>query len=165
MQILRFVSKKRENIQKEDDNKFQAWLCIKCGEIFVCTRMHQKNTFSRKSKAWAWGLVWKDTKGFLISIKFWDASRHFLFNHFYIVDLHWAFSQPSHQLCNLAFLFCILMLLLWVHCAAYQCIAMQQHWCVGGRLALAAAALGGGSLHSPTGLNAAAAVFHWCPAC
>ena len=40
------------------------------------------------------------------------------------------------------------MLLMWVHCAAYQCNAMQQ-WCVGGRLALAAAAaaaaLGGGS--------------------
>ena len=46
--------------------------------------------------ALAWGLVWKDSKGFLILTKFRGASSHFRFDLFYIVDLHSAFSQPGH---------------------------------------------------------------------
>ena len=64
-------------------------------------RVFQKYTFFKKIKstthlALAWGLVWKDPKGFFIPTKFRGASGHFRFDLFYIEDFHSAHSQPGH---------------------------------------------------------------------
>ena len=48
---------------------------------------------STTHQALAWGLVYKDPKGFLISTQFRGASSHFRFDHFYIVDFHSTFSR------------------------------------------------------------------------
>ena len=55
-----------------------------------------KKIYSTTHQALAWGLVWKDSKGFFISTKFKGASGHFRFDLFYIVDFHSAHSQPGH---------------------------------------------------------------------
>ena len=59
------------------------------------TRVYHKNTFFRNKisptrQASAWGLVWRNPKGFLISTMFRGSSSHFRFHHFYIVDFHSA---------------------------------------------------------------------------
>ena len=52
-----------------------------------------KNKISPTRQASAWGLVWKNPKGFLISIKFRGSSSHFRFDHFYSVDFHSALTS------------------------------------------------------------------------
>ena len=59
------------------------------------TRVYHKNTFFRNKisptrQASAWGLVWRNPKGFLISTKFRGSSSHFRFDQFHIVDFHSA---------------------------------------------------------------------------
>ena len=71
-------------------------------EYRVYTGVFQKKHFFKKINstthhALAWGLVWKDPKGFLIPTKFRGASGHFRFDLFYIVDFHLAHSQPGHM--------------------------------------------------------------------
>ena len=58
-------------------------------------RVYHKNTFFTNKlcpthQASAWGLVWRNPKGFLISTKFRGSSSHFRFDHFYIVYFHSA---------------------------------------------------------------------------
>ena len=59
------------------------------------TRVYQKTIFFKSKlspahQASAWGLVWENPKGFLISTKFRGSSSHFRFDHFYNIDFHSA---------------------------------------------------------------------------
>ena len=61
----------------------------------LCIRVYHKNTFFKNKlcpthQASAWGLVWRNPKGFLISTKFRGSSSHFRFDHFYNIDFHSA---------------------------------------------------------------------------
>ena len=80
-------------------------LCSKKGEIWfnscIYEGVSEKHLFkiikSTTHQALAWGLVWKDPKGFLISTKFRGASSHFRFDHFYIADFHSALSARPRE--------------------------------------------------------------------
>ena len=71
--------------------------CDQCDYELGCFRKKHffKKIQSTTHHALALGLVWKDPKGFLISTKFRDASGHFRFDLFYIVDFHSVLSQPN----------------------------------------------------------------------
>ena len=60
-----------------------------------------KNKKSSTHKESAWGLVWRNPKGFLISTMFRGSSNHFHFDHFYIVDFHSALTFLDRDLCGL----------------------------------------------------------------
>ena len=72
-------------------------------DMFI--RVYHKNTFFKNKKrptrqASAWGLVWRNPKGFLISTMFRGSSSHFRFDHFYIVDFHSALTFLDRDLCS-----------------------------------------------------------------
>ena len=68
-------------------------------------RVYHKNTFFKNKisptrQASAWGLVWRNPKGFLISTMFRGSSSHFRFDHFYIVDFHSTLTFQDRDLCS-----------------------------------------------------------------
>ena len=69
----------------------------------LSSRVYHKNTFFKNKlspthQASAWGLVWRDPKGFLIPTNFRGSSSHFCFDHFYIVDFHSALTFAKRDL-------------------------------------------------------------------
>ena len=86
-------------------NSWECWgvHSVEAINCRVRVRVYQKNMFFknkeiRTHQASAWGLVWRDPKGFLISTKFRGSSSHFRFDHFYIVDFHSALTFPDRDL-------------------------------------------------------------------
>ena len=81
---------------------YWAWPIVQCvGYILI--RVYHKNTFFKNKisptrQASAWGLVWRNPKGFLISTMFRGSSNHFRFDHFYIVDFHSALTFLDRDL-------------------------------------------------------------------
>ena len=57
-----------------------------------------KNKISPTRQASAWGLVWRNPKGFLISTMFRGSYNHFRFDQFYIVDFHSALTFLDRDL-------------------------------------------------------------------
>ena len=66
--------------------------------VFHQNMFFQQQKISATHHASAWGLVWRNPKGFIILNKFKGSSSHLKFDHFYIVDFHSALaSQVSVQ--------------------------------------------------------------------
>ena len=66
--------------------------------VLVIEMIFSKTNKSPTHQASAWGLVWRDPKGFLISTNFRGSSSHFCFDHFYIVDFHSALTFAKRDL-------------------------------------------------------------------
>ena len=63
----------------------------------IIEMIFSKTNKSPTHQASAWGLVWRDPKGFLISTNFRGSSSHFCFDHFYIVDFHSALTVAKRD--------------------------------------------------------------------
>ena len=69
----------------------------------MCIKVSHRNMFLMKKigstrSASIWGLLWRNPKGFFISISFRGCTSHSCFEYFYIADFYSALTLPDRDL-------------------------------------------------------------------